>query len=174
MAPVKAHATLSKNHALNRAAPGATTTTTMKKKKKKKTMSKKKDKKKKKVLDDEDDEEEEDNSESTPSATDTGIDELFASARSKKDEENVRIRQAEEDEEDEDEEDETDHIDRHSHERVGYGVIKSPNMPSIINPEAPVERIDPESGFPVYKAHLLKVGEGGGTPLCPFDCNCCF
>ena len=44
----------------------------------------------------------------------------------------------------------------------------------IINPEAPVHRIDQSSGLPVYKAHLLKVGDGGGTPLCPFDCNCCF
>jgi hypothetical protein len=56
-----------------------------------------------------------------------------------------------------------------------YGVIQSryPKM-KIVNPEAPIERIDPETGFPVYKAHLLKVGDGGGTPLCPFDCNCCF
>lgn len=54
-----------------------------------------------------------------------------------------------------------------------YGVIKS-NMKQIVNPEAPVERVDPESGYRVYKAHLLKVGEGGGTPLCPFDCDCCF
>lgn len=44
----------------------------------------------------------------------------------------------------------------------------------IISPEAPLERIDAESGLPVYKAHLLKVGEGGGTDLCPFDCDCCF
>jgi hypothetical protein len=56
-----------------------------------------------------------------------------------------------------------------------YGVIQSEyNAIKIVNPEAPLERIDPESGLPVYKAHLLKVGEGGGTPLCPFDCNCCF
>jgi hypothetical protein len=56
-----------------------------------------------------------------------------------------------------------------------YGLIQSKyNSISIINPEAPLERIDMESGLPVYKAHLLKVGEGGGTELCPFDCNCCF
>jgi len=54
-----------------------------------------------------------------------------------------------------------------------YGIIKS-NIVQIINPEAPVERIDSESGYKVYKAHLLKVGEGGGTELCPFDCDCCF
>jgi hypothetical protein len=55
-----------------------------------------------------------------------------------------------------------------------YGVMKSEIPGVIVNPEAPLERIDVESGLPVYKAHLLKVGEGGGTPLCPFDCNCCF
>ena len=55
-----------------------------------------------------------------------------------------------------------------------YGLLKSATGFSIISPEAPLERIDKESGFPVYKAHLLKVGEGGGTDLCPFDCDCCF
>lgn len=44
----------------------------------------------------------------------------------------------------------------------------------VDNPEAPLERIDAETGYPVYKAHILKVGEGGGTPLCPFDCDCCY
>jgi len=52
-----------------------------------------------------------------------------------------------------------------------HGII---GTPFIISPEAPLERIDGDSGLPVYKAHLLKVGEGGGTELCPFDCNCCF
>ena len=55
-----------------------------------------------------------------------------------------------------------------------HGVVKSNNPRTIISPEAPVERIDPESGYKVYKAHILKVGEGGGTDLCPFDCDCCF
>ena len=56
-----------------------------------------------------------------------------------------------------------------------YGIIQSRYRPSqIVNPEAPLERIDPATGLPVYKAHILKVGEGGGTPLCPFECACCF
>jgi hypothetical protein len=55
-----------------------------------------------------------------------------------------------------------------------YGLIKSSYSNKMISPEAPLERIDKESGLPVYKAHLLKVGEGGGTELCPFDCDCCF
>lgn len=59
-------------------------------------------------------------------------------------------------------------------ESTAYGLIKSEYKNFILSPEAPVERIDAESGLPVYKAHLLKVGEGGGTALCPFDCDCCF
>jgi hypothetical protein len=57
-----------------------------------------------------------------------------------------------------------------------YGIIQSKykRTGKIINPEAPLHRVDKETGLPVYKAHLLRVGEGGGTPLCPFDCNCCF
>ena len=58
---------------------------------------------------------------------------------------------------------------------ASYGLIDSKNKKRrIVNPEAPLERIDKETGLPVYKAHLLKVGEGGGTPDCPFDCSCCF
>jgi len=44
----------------------------------------------------------------------------------------------------------------------------------IISPYAPVERVDTATGLPVYKAHLLEVGGGGGTDQCPFDCDCCF
>ncbi|CAD6921316.1 unnamed protein product [Tilletia controversa] len=31
-----------------------------------------------------------------------------------------------------------------------------------------------EEGFPIYSESELKIGQGGGTPLCPFDCDCCF
>jgi len=31
-----------------------------------------------------------------------------------------------------------------------------------------------ENGLPVYTMKQLKIGQGGGTPLCPFDCDCCF
>ncbi|KAF8641144.1 hypothetical protein AX17_000786 [Amanita inopinata Kibby_2008] len=32
-----------------------------------------------------------------------------------------------------------------------------------------------EEGWLVYKEDELGIGEGGGdTPLCPFDCDCCF
>jgi len=26
----------------------------------------------------------------------------------------------------------------------------------------------------VYSTDQLRLGQGGGTPLCPFDCQCCF
>ena len=48
------------------------------------------------------------------------------------------------------------------------------NNGPIINPDPPVHRYDSATGLPVYKAKLLKANEGGGTSLCPFDCNCCF
>eukprot|EP01041_Mallomonas_annulata_P024191 gene24191-44876_t len=41
--------------------------------------------------------------------------------------------------------------------------MKTTHGGDIVNPEAPLERIDAESGLPVYKAHLLKVGEGGDS-----------
>jgi len=29
-------------------------------------------------------------------------------------------------------------------------------------------------GFPIYTATEMRVGQGGDTPDCPFDCQCCF
>ncbi|KAI9595267.1 hypothetical protein BDF19DRAFT_82501 [Syncephalis fuscata] len=31
-----------------------------------------------------------------------------------------------------------------------------------------------EDGLPIYDAKLLRIGEGGDTDQCPFDCECCF
>ncbi|KAF0361848.1 DUF1764-domain-containing protein [Gigaspora margarita] len=31
-----------------------------------------------------------------------------------------------------------------------------------------------EDGLAVYDINELNIGNGGDTPLCPFDCNCCF
>ena len=46
---------------------------------------------------------------------------------------------------------------------------------AVINPMgARVHRFDNPSGLNVYKAQHLGLGRGGGTPLCPFDCSCCF
>lgn len=49
------------------------------------------------------------------------------------------------------------------------------DLDSAIDPQnASVHRFDSASGLRVYKAHALGLGTGGGTPLCPFDCKCCF
>lgn len=49
------------------------------------------------------------------------------------------------------------------------------DLNAVIDPQnAKVHRVDRDSGFNVYKAHHLGLGRGGGTPLCPFDCKCCF
>ena len=45
---------------------------------------------------------------------------------------------------------------------------------SVDPQNAKVHRHDRESGLRVFKAHALGLGRGGGTRLCPFDCNCCF
>jgi Eukaryotic protein of unknown function (DUF1764) len=29
-------------------------------------------------------------------------------------------------------------------------------------------------GLPIYSWDALRIGQGGGTDLCPFDCDCCF
>jgi hypothetical protein len=34
-------------------------------------------------------------------------------------------------------------------------------------------RVDNE-GLPIYSWESLRIGQGGGTALCPFDCDCCF
>lgn len=31
-----------------------------------------------------------------------------------------------------------------------------------------------EDGLPIYTPNELRIGLGGGTDLCPFDCNCCY
>ncbi|KAI8050296.1 hypothetical protein BDF22DRAFT_696484, partial [Syncephalis plumigaleata] len=31
-----------------------------------------------------------------------------------------------------------------------------------------------EDGLPIYDAKILRIGEGGDTDQCPFDCECCF
>lgn len=57
-----------------------------------------------------------------------------------------------------------------------YGLVQSAGgaRSSIISPNPPVHRFDQSTGLPVYKYTALLVGDGGGTPLCPFDCECCF
>jgi hypothetical protein len=35
-------------------------------------------------------------------------------------------------------------------------------------------RFDSESGLNIYREADLRIGQGGGTADCPFDCKCCF
>mmetsp|Transcript_142823 Transcript_142823/g.397845 ORF Transcript_142823/g.397845 Transcript_142823/m.397845 type:complete len:253 (+) Transcript_142823:61-819(+) len=44
----------------------------------------------------------------------------------------------------------------------------------VYNKEGWTGRKTPGDKLRIFKAHLLQVGAGGGTPLCPFDCECCF
>eukprot|EP00927_Polykrikos_kofoidii_P025168 TRINITY_DN22670_c0_g1_i2.p1 TRINITY_DN22670_c0_g1~~TRINITY_DN22670_c0_g1_i2.p1 ORF type:complete len:257 (-),score=53.54 TRINITY_DN22670_c0_g1_i2:66-836(-) len=44
----------------------------------------------------------------------------------------------------------------------------------VYNGEGWTGRRTPKDNYRIFKAHLLKVGEGGDTSLCPFDCQCCF
>eukprot|EP00742_Colponemidia_sp_Colp-10_P008673 GILJ01009408.1.p1 GENE.GILJ01009408.1~~GILJ01009408.1.p1 ORF type:complete len:147 (-),score=23.76 GILJ01009408.1:52-492(-) len=48
------------------------------------------------------------------------------------------------------------------------------NEGSASNPLGSQSRKQTEEGFKVYHEDELKIGKGGDTPLCPFDCNCCF
>ena len=49
------------------------------------------------------------------------------------------------------------------------------DLDSIVNPQmAQVHRVDQRTGLNVFKAHHLGIGRGGYTPLCPFDCKCCY
>mmetsp|Transcript_98459 Transcript_98459/g.228301 ORF Transcript_98459/g.228301 Transcript_98459/m.228301 type:complete len:133 (-) Transcript_98459:15-413(-) len=45
----------------------------------------------------------------------------------------------------------------------------------VYNSEGWTGRSTPGDKLRIFKAHLIKAGQGGGgTPLCPFDCDCCF
>ena len=35
-------------------------------------------------------------------------------------------------------------------------------------------RFDSDLGLPIYRESDLRIGQGGGTSDCPFDCSCCF
>ncbi|CRH00060.1 conserved protein, unknown function [Plasmodium relictum] len=36
------------------------------------------------------------------------------------------------------------------------------------------ERLCTPDGLPIYSMEELKIGKGGYTKECPFECNCCF
>ena len=50
-----------------------------------------------------------------------------------------------------------------------------PARPPPPPPSTPVDRRYTPEGLPIYKYfHLGMQQEDGGTPQCPFDCECCF
>ena len=50
--------------------------------------------------------------------------------------------------------------------------------PDAADPWGWTDRVKPvrhdADGLPIYDWDELRIGQGGGTDLCPFDCNCCF
>ncbi|CEM07797.1 unnamed protein product [Vitrella brassicaformis CCMP3155] len=54
---------------------------------------------------------------------------------------------------------------------------RRPKQPSSIDEDLSLAnrpRRYTEEGWPIYTEEELRIGQGGGTPLCPFDCDCCF
>lgn len=99
------------------------------------------------------------------------------------DEDDVEERNEDDDDEEEDEDGDDDGGMEYFHDDNTHGLIVSNKSTADgpdgtlfkgISPHAPLHRVDRATGLPVYKAALLKAGEGGGTKYCPFDCNCCF
>ena len=54
--------------------------------------------------------------------------------------------------------------------------MKAVNGGRIVSREWTLDPIgyDEESGLKVYRVDQLNIGKGGNTPLCPFDCDCCY
>ena len=45
---------------------------------------------------------------------------------------------------------------------------------SMKEPKKHANRKYTEEGFKIYSTEELKIGQGGDTADCPFDCECCF
>jgi hypothetical protein len=66
------------------------------------------------------------------------------------------------------------HGDRSDLERLQSGEWVDDGLGGKFNSEGFTGRRDDQSGYKVYKAHLLNKKGFGTTSLCPFDCDCCF
>mmetsp|Transcript_13196 Transcript_13196/g.28559 ORF Transcript_13196/g.28559 Transcript_13196/m.28559 type:complete len:127 (+) Transcript_13196:38-418(+) len=51
---------------------------------------------------------------------------------------------------------------------------KDDGLGGVYNPEGWTGRRTNEDGLRIFKTHLLKIGQGGETQECPWDCSCCF
>jgi hypothetical protein len=67
--------------------------------------------------------------------------------------------------------DETSKHDSHSGRKGGEDWVDD-GLGGVYNKEGYTGRV--EDGVRVFKAHLLRKPKSGQTPLCPFDCDCCF
>jgi hypothetical protein len=93
------------------------------------------------------------------------IDDLFSKAIKKKRQHEEAAKEAHEEEE----------VREKRYKEAALEAKRSVDIASG-NPDPQVHRWDKESGLPVYKYYHLRMGEAGSgyTPLCPFDCSCCF
>jgi hypothetical protein len=66
------------------------------------------------------------------------------------------------------------HGDRSDLERLQSGEWVDDGLGGKFNSDGFTGRRDEQSGFKVFKAHLLNKKGFGTTSLCPFDCDCCY
>ncbi len=96
---------------------------------------------------------------SAAAASLAGLDSLFESA--KQEVKRVRVeREAAQD------------LER-SKAKAAKELLKRQKAEAAVNNAKPV-RFDAELGLPIYREEDLRIGQGGGTAACPFDCSCCF
>lgn len=57
--------------------------------------------------------------------------------------------------------------------KLGPGEFRNDGLGGVLNNEGFTNRRTSD-GLKIYKSDVLKVERGGSTPLCPFDCDCCF
>uniref|UniRef100_A0A7S0ZTL8 Uncharacterized protein n=1 Tax=Noctiluca scintillans TaxID=2966 RepID=A0A7S0ZTL8_NOCSC len=57
--------------------------------------------------------------------------------------------------------------------KLGPGEFRNDGLGGMLNNEGFTNRRTTD-GLKIYKSDVLKVERGGSTPLCPFDCDCCF
>lgn len=66
------------------------------------------------------------------------------------------------------------HGDRSDLERLQSGEWVDDGLGGKFNSEGFTGRREEQTGFKVYKAHLLNKKGFGTTSQCPFDCDCCY
>ncbi|KAG0166760.1 hypothetical protein DFQ28_006919 [Apophysomyces sp. BC1034] len=114
------------------------------------------------------------------------IDDIFSKKKAPKTDKKAVDEKDEKDEKKEDEEDEEDEEDYARVEEVVFAELAAVKR-SKKRPAPAVKEDDDfadsrgkkakrltDDGYPLYDVKDLRIGEGGDTPDCPFDCQCCF